>query len=67
MRSDPRFRATVPTWIAPVADPAGRDVVPDEGAIMAALRNLGLPVLDRKVKDGWVPCGTMPTTRDGKG
>jgi S-DNA-T family DNA segregation ATPase FtsK/SpoIIIE len=61
-----RTRATVPAWIAsPTADV--RSVVPDEGAIVGALRNLGLPALNRKVKEGWVPRWVSPTTRDGKG
>lgn len=61
-----RTRATIPAWIAP-ADADARNVVPDEGAILSALRNLGLPALNRKVKEGWVPRWVSPTTRDGKG
>lgn len=61
-----RTRATVPAWIAP-AEATVRSVVPDEGAILAALRNLGLPALNRKVKEGWVPRWVSPTARDGKG
>ncbi|WP_214365615.1 zonular occludens toxin domain-containing protein [Pseudonocardia sp. H11422] len=61
-----RTRASVPAWIAP-ADPTLRNVVPDEGAILAALRNLAIPALNRKIKEGWVPRWVSPTTRDGRG
>ncbi|NMH96800.1 cell division protein FtsK [Pseudonocardia sp. K10HN5] len=58
-----------PAWVAPVrpAEGPARDVVPDEGAIMAALRNLNLAPLDKKVKEGWVPRWVQGTGRDGKG
>ncbi len=57
-----------PRWLAPVDVTATvREVIPDEGAILGALRNLSLPPLDRKFKEGWQPRWTMPTTRDGKG
>ncbi len=45
----------------------GRDVIPDEGAILEALRNLGLPALDQKFKDGWRPRWVQGTGRDGRG
>jgi S-DNA-T family DNA segregation ATPase FtsK/SpoIIIE len=58
-----------PAWVAPArpAEGPGRDVVPDEGAIMAALRNLNLAPLDKKLKEGWVPRWVQGTGRDGKG
>jgi S-DNA-T family DNA segregation ATPase FtsK/SpoIIIE len=62
-----RSRTTPPVWLAPAEATEGRDVVPDEGAILSALRNLGIPALDRKVKEGWTPRWVSPTTRDGKG
>ncbi|OZM79917.1 FtsK/SpoIIIE domain-containing protein [Pseudonocardia sp. MH-G8] len=62
-----RAQVQPPAWVAPATAPTGRDVVPDEGAILNALRNLGLPPLDRKVKEGWQPRWVQPTCRDGKG
>lgn len=63
-----RRRATLPTWVTPVAhNGEGRDVVPDEGAIMSALRNLGIAKFNQQVKEGWMPRWVQPTTRDGKG
>ncbi|WP_232667885.1 zonular occludens toxin domain-containing protein [Pseudonocardia sp. TRM90224] len=62
-----RTRATVPAWIAPASQGDERDVVPDEGAILRALQNLGLPALNKAVKDGWQPRWVQPTCRDGKG
>lgn len=44
-----------------------RDVVPDEGAILQALRNLNLAPLTRKFKEGWLPRWPQGTGRDGKG
>jgi S-DNA-T family DNA segregation ATPase FtsK/SpoIIIE len=64
-----RRHSEPPKWMAPAgADPApGRDVVPDEGAILAALRTLGYGPLTRAFKDGWAPRWVSPTTRVGKG
>jgi DNA segregation ATPase FtsK/SpoIIIE, S-DNA-T family len=62
-----RAHTTPPAWVAPATEAGGRDVVPDEGAILNALRNLGMPALDRKVKEGWQPRWVLPTCRDGKG
>lgn len=63
-----RARTTPPAWVAPLDQvDGGRDIVPDEGAILNALRNLNLPALNRKVKEGWVPRWVTPTVRDGKG
>jgi S-DNA-T family DNA segregation ATPase FtsK/SpoIIIE len=62
-----RTRATVPAWFATAEDAAARAMVPDEGAILNALRNLGLPALNRAIKDGWKPRWVSPTTRDGRG
>jgi S-DNA-T family DNA segregation ATPase FtsK/SpoIIIE len=58
-----------PAWVAPapVADGPPRDVVPDEGAILSALRNLNLAPLNKKVKEGWQPRWVLGTGRDGKG
>lgn len=45
----------------------GRDMVPDEGAIVAALRELGYAPLTRAFKEGWQPRWVSPTTRVGNG
>lgn len=58
---------TVPRWAAPAAKPADRNLVPDEGAILTALRHLGIPALDRAFKDGWQPRWVSGTGRLGKG
>jgi S-DNA-T family DNA segregation ATPase FtsK/SpoIIIE len=62
-------RAGTPTWLVGSADddPEGRDVIPDEGAILNALRNLNISTLNKAFKDGWRPRFPMPTHRDGKG
>jgi S-DNA-T family DNA segregation ATPase FtsK/SpoIIIE len=59
-----------PAWAAPAAaaaDGAGRDVVPDEGAVLNALRNLNLPAMNKKIREGWQPRWVLPTVRDGAG
>jgi S-DNA-T family DNA segregation ATPase FtsK/SpoIIIE len=61
-----RHRQTAPTWALP-GDPEQRDVVPDEGAILKALGNLGIAPLNRAIKDGWQPRWVQPTTRSGNG
>lgn len=61
-----RNRQTAPTWALP-ADAEDRDVVPDEGAILKALGNLGIAPLNRAIKDGWQPRWVQPTTRSGNG
>src|SRR5690606_29419502 len=40
---------------------------PDEGAILAALRELGYAPLPKAFKEGWQPRWVSPTTRVGKG
>lgn len=65
-----RTKANTPTWVAPAATEqasGGRDVVPDESAILAALRNLGLSTLNQKVKEGWQPRWVQMPHLDGKG
>ncbi len=64
-----RRRGDTPRWLTTAADPSdsGRDVVPDEGAILNALRNLGLAELNRAFKGGWRPRFVLGTARDGKG
>ncbi|GAA4890929.1 FtsK/SpoIIIE domain-containing protein [Saccharopolyspora cebuensis] len=62
-----RLQRDVPGYLAPMGEPTGKDVIPDEGAILQALRNLGLPALNKRIKEGWVPRWVEPTTRDGRG
>lgn len=54
-------------FTATTAAPDGRDMVPDEGAILAALRELGYAPLTKAFKEGWQPRWVSPTTRVGKG
>jgi S-DNA-T family DNA segregation ATPase FtsK/SpoIIIE len=61
-----RHQQAAPAWALP-ANGAGRDLVPDEGAILDALRNLGIGALNKAFKDGWQPRWVAPTTRLGKG
>ncbi|MBO7938959.1 cell division protein FtsK [Streptomyces sp. S9] len=61
-----RNRQTAPAWALP-ADAENRDVVPDEGAIIRALGNLGIAPLNKAIKDGWQPRWVQPTTRSGNG
>ncbi|MFE9391202.1 cell division protein FtsK [Streptomyces sp. NPDC006784] len=61
-----RKQQAAPQWALP-ADAPGRDVVPDENAILQALKNMGLAPLNKAIKDGWQPRWVQPTTRSGKG
>ncbi len=63
-----RSRAHLPGWaLPPGAVGDGRQVVPDEGAILQALKNLNLAPLNKKFKEGWNPRWVLGTGRDGKG
>jgi len=62
-----RHRQTAPQWALPAAEQDQRDVVPDEGAILDALRNLNLGPLNKAFKDGWQPRWVSPTVRLGNG
>lgn len=61
-----RHRQTAPSWALPIGGDE-RDVVPDEGAILRALGNLGIAPLNKAIKDGWQPRWEQPTTRSGNG
>ncbi|TQE40247.1 cell division protein FtsK [Streptomyces ipomoeae] len=61
-----RSQQTAPVWALP-ADAEDRDVVPDEGAILRALGNLGIAPLNKAIKEGWQPRWVQPTTRSGNG
>jgi S-DNA-T family DNA segregation ATPase FtsK/SpoIIIE len=62
-----RHQHTAPQWALPAAEQDQRDVVPDEGAILDALRNLNLGPLNKAFKDGWQPRWVSPTVRLGNG
>ena len=64
-----RRRGETPAWLVGGGDggPEGRDVIPDEGAILNALRHLGISELNRAFKGGWRPRFPMATHQDGKG
>ncbi|GAA0905744.1 zonular occludens toxin domain-containing protein [Pseudonocardia zijingensis] len=64
-----RAQVDPPAWVAPAAtgDDGGRDVVPDERAIVSALRNLNLPAINKKFKEGWQPRWVLQPVHDGKG
>ncbi|MFC0546641.1 zonular occludens toxin domain-containing protein [Kutzneria chonburiensis] len=61
-------RVMAPAWMGASDDaPTERDVVPDEGAILNALRNLNLPALNKKFKEGWKPRWVSGSAYDGRG
>ncbi|WP_424567729.1 FtsK/SpoIIIE domain-containing protein [Streptomyces sp. CH-036] len=62
-----RNQQAAPAWAMPTTDTENRDTVPDEGAILDALRHLGIPKLNQAFKDGWQPRWVAPTTRLGNG
>ncbi len=62
-----RTRTEAPAWMAPPQAAAGRDVIPDENAVFNALRNLNLPAMNRKVREGWQPRWVQGAAHDGKG
>jgi S-DNA-T family DNA segregation ATPase FtsK/SpoIIIE len=56
-----------PRWTLPASEQEQRDVVPDEGAILDALRHLNVVPLNRAFRDGWQPRWVSPTVRLGNG
>lgn len=68
-REGRRKGVSPPQWLVATTagEGDGRDVIPDEGAILAALRNLGISALNKAFKAGWRPRFVLPTERDGKG
>ncbi|MFE9553216.1 FtsK/SpoIIIE domain-containing protein [Streptomyces sp. NPDC006703] len=62
-----RHQQAAPRWTLPTTDPASRDLVPDEGAILDALRHLGIAPLNKAVKEGWQPRWVSGTGRVGNG
>jgi S-DNA-T family DNA segregation ATPase FtsK/SpoIIIE len=62
-----RNQQAAPAWAMPTTNTENRDTVPDEGAILDALRHLGIPKLNKAFKDGWQPRWVAPTTRLGNG
>lgn len=61
-----RSQQTAPTWALPAGTDEG-GVIPDEGAILRALGNLGIAPLNKAIKAGWQPRWVQPTTRLGNG
>ncbi|MEV6472983.1 zonular occludens toxin domain-containing protein [Streptomyces sp. NPDC051657] len=62
-----RHQQAAPAWALPATEGESRDVVPDEGAILDALRHLGIAKLNQAFKAGWQPRWVAPTTRLGNG
>ncbi|MFB6533574.1 cell division protein FtsK [Streptomyces noursei] len=62
-----RSRGTAPQWAKPDVKGERRDVVPDEGAILDALRHLGIGPLNQAFKQGWQPRWVSGTGRLGSG
>ncbi|WP_198358445.1 FtsK/SpoIIIE domain-containing protein [Streptomyces fildesensis] len=56
-----------PQWALPASEQSKRDVVPDEGAILDALRHLNIGPLNQAFKAGWQARWMQPTTRLGNG
>jgi S-DNA-T family DNA segregation ATPase FtsK/SpoIIIE len=61
-----RNQRTAPSWALPVVE-GEQGAVPDEGAILRALGNLGIAPLNKAIKEGWQPRWVQPTTRSGNG
>ncbi|MFF7754354.1 zonular occludens toxin domain-containing protein [Streptomyces sp. NPDC007971] len=61
-----RNQRSAPPWALP-ANGEEQGAVPDEGAILRALENLGIPKLNKAIKEGWQPRWVQPTTRSGNG
>jgi DNA segregation ATPase FtsK/SpoIIIE, S-DNA-T family len=58
----------LPAWLSAAdVDQDAPASVPDEGAILEALRNLNLAPLNKAFKAGWKPQWVSPTTRSGNG
>ncbi|MCM2391327.1 zonular occludens toxin domain-containing protein [Streptomyces albipurpureus] len=62
-----RSRGAAPAWSMPPSASGQGDVVPDEGAILDALRHLGIGPLNKAVKEGWQPRWVSGTGRLGNG
>jgi S-DNA-T family DNA segregation ATPase FtsK/SpoIIIE len=57
-----------PQWALPAEQRTeAQDLVPDEGAILKALRHLGVGPLNKAFKEGWQPRWVSPTSRLGNG
>ncbi|HEX2296896.1 MAG TPA: hypothetical protein VHH34_00005, partial [Pseudonocardiaceae bacterium] len=58
-------RGSVPTWLAaPRGDGDVMDQLPDEGTIVNALNNLGIPGFTKAIKGGWRLHFAMPPVMD---
>ncbi|MFG1619532.1 hypothetical protein ACGFI3_42840 [Nonomuraea wenchangensis] len=69
-RAGRRAGASSPQWLSAEQrhhGGGGRGVVPNEGAIVNALKHLGITPLNQAFKAGWRPRFVLATGRDGKG
>ncbi|MFD9950894.1 AAA family ATPase, partial [Nonomuraea sp. NPDC059022] len=68
-REGDRCAEALPAWTMSDApgDAHRKDVIPDEGSILNALRHLDISALNRAFKAGWRPRFILPTQRDGQG
>ncbi|MER6577325.1 hypothetical protein [Nonomuraea sp. NPDC001023] len=72
-RREGRRKDTIaPKWLATEAgkvagETSSKDSIPDESAILQALRHLDLAPLNKAFKAGWRPRWILPTERDGNG
>ena len=63
-----RRHGSVPGWAAPIGAREHPTVIVTPGGIAAALAHLGIPALNRAVKDGWqVEFATPPVRVNGRG
>ena len=63
-----RQHGRVPRWAAPAADREHPTVIVTPGGVATALAHLGIPALNRAVKDGWqVEFATPPVRVNGRG
>ncbi|MER5391902.1 FtsK/SpoIIIE domain-containing protein [Saccharopolyspora sp. NPDC002686] len=64
-----REAQALPGWASKfqAPEPVDGEMVPDEGAILSALRNLGYAPLNKAIKEGWTPRWLVTPHRVGKG
>ncbi|MFI7126030.1 hypothetical protein ACIBQ1_10075 [Nonomuraea sp. NPDC050153] len=63
-----RRNTELPTWLVDPDKPGeARNVLPDESAILHALRHMSISQLNKALKAGWRPRFVLGTARDGEG
>ncbi len=63
-----RRHGSVPGWAAPTGAPEHPTVIVTPGGVAAALAHLGIPAMNRAIKDGWqVEFATPPVRVNGRG